>query len=52
MQDCLLLQSDADQHRYADWAAMHLEEAGKAAEHALKIRAEHLRNRQEEKEAM
>ena len=52
LQDCLLLQSDADQHKIAVWAATHLEEAGKAAEHALKICAEHQRKRQEEEEAM
>ena len=52
LQECLMLQSDADQHRFADWAAVHLGEAGKAAEHALKLRAEHQRKRQEEGEAM
>ena len=52
LQECLMLQSDADQHRLADWAAAHLGEAGEAAEHALKLRAEHQRKRQEEEEAM
>ncbi len=52
LQECLMLQSDADQHRYADWAAVHLGKAEEAAEHASKLRAEHQRKRQEEEEAM
>ena len=52
LQECLMLQSDADQHRFADWATVHLGEGGEAAEHALKLRAEHQRKRQEEEEAM
>ena len=52
LQECLMLQSDADQHRFADWAAVHLGEAGEAAEHARKLHAEHQRKRQEEEEAM
>ena len=52
VQDGLMLQSDADQHRFADWAAVHLGEAGEAAEHALKLRAEHQRKRQDEEDAM
>ena len=52
LQDCLMLQSDADQHRFADWAAIHLGEAAEAAEHALKLRDEHQRKRQDEEDAM
>ena len=47
-----MLQSDVDQHRFADWAAIHLAEAEEAAEHALKLCAEHQHKRQEEEEAM
>lgn len=51
LQECLMLQSDADQHRFADWAAIHLGEAEEAAEHALKLRDEHQRKQQDEEEA-
>ena len=52
LQERLMLQSDVDQHRFADWAAIHLAEAEEAAEHALKLCAEHQHKRQEEEEAM